>query len=160
MADTTDVLLNLIDKQWSQAKQSEDQRSTLTNYVILVAGGLESFIVQRSFSKETLVLAVILVLLGILGAIASAKYYERFRLSMHRVGAMMDKLEELHKDARIWELQTQADKEHIERFPKLNKIRLHYIWLMLHIGIAVLGVINVLIGEHYVFFTDGFEVFF
>ncbi len=143
MSDATTVLLNMIDKQWSQAQQSENQRATMTNIIILVAGTLQGFIVQRGFDKLSLVLAGVLILLGIFGALSSAKYYERFRLGMLRVGKMIDRLEELHKDARIWELEKKADVEHKKRFPRLTKLRLNRLWLTLHISISILGVLNI-----------------
>jgi hypothetical protein len=77
-SDYTDVLLNEIDRQWSQAKQSEDQRAALSNFIVVIAVAGQGFIVDRDFPRRALVVAVALAVLGLFGAIASAKYYERF----------------------------------------------------------------------------------
>jgi hypothetical protein len=145
MADITDVLLHTIDKQWSQAKQSEDQRATMTNYIIVLAIGLEGFIVQRQFDRGSPPLAVVIIFLGIYGAIASAKYYERFRLSVDRVRVIRGELDKLHSGAMLQSLEEKADELHEKHHPRLVKLRLHTLWLMLHLLICIGGIIDLIV---------------
>lgn len=142
MADTTDVILSMLDKQWSQAQQSENQRAAMTNYVLIIFGGLQSFIVQRGFDEASLVLAIVMLLVGLWGTLASAKYYERFRLSTCRIGRWMERLEELDPKTALADVEERADALHKGRYPRLHKIRLHSIWNWLHIAMMIAGVLN------------------
>jgi hypothetical protein len=142
MTDTKDIILAMLEKQWSQAQQSENQRAAMTNYVLLIYGGLQSFIVQRGFDHASAVLAGVMVLVGAWGALASAKYYERFRLSTCRIGRWMEKLEQLDQASDLDAIEKRADGIHKTRYPRLHKIRLHSIWNWLHIGVIIAGLLN------------------
>lgn len=142
MADTKDVILAMLDKQWSQAQQTESQRATMTNVVLLVFGGLQSLIVQRSFDDASLILSVTMVLVGTWGTLASVKYYERFRLSTSRVGRWMEKLEELDDSTQLAAIESRADAIHEDRYPRLHRIRLNWMWTWLHVAVIVGGVVN------------------
>jgi hypothetical protein len=139
ISDLTTAILNEIDRQWSQAKQSEDQRLAISNFIVVIAVAAQGFIVEKDFPRRALVLAVSLVVLGLFGAIASAKYYERFRMSMTRVGRLRERLDELHPDLKLDETEQRADRKHAERYPRISRLRLHLIWRFLMLGIAVVG---------------------
>ena len=143
MADTTDIILNELGRQWSQAKQSEDQRATLSNFIIIISVAAQGFIVQNDFPSRAMVVAVFLTLLGIFGAIASAKYYERFRLSMCRVGRLREKLDTLHPDLKLDELEALSDAKHLKRHPRLHRIRLNLLWRLMMFGIVALGLFDI-----------------
>lgn len=139
MADTSDVLLKMIEEGWSLAKQSEDQRATMTNYIIVISAAIFGFIMNKGIAKEVWPLSVLLVMLGIYGAIISAKLYERFKLHEHIVIKIIQRLDELHPDAQLQQLVRAAEKEHNTKF-RLVRLRLNWLWLVLHITIALLGV--------------------
>ncbi|MBU1320197.1 MAG: hypothetical protein KKG33_12425 [candidate division Zixibacteria bacterium] len=145
MADVKDILLDQLDKQWARARQSENQRAQMTNFLIVIYGVLQGFIVQRKFDEPTIILACVMILLGIFGVLASFKYYERFRLSTCRVGRIMERLKELEPLANLEELEAVADKKHQARYPRLVRLRLHKLWHALHFGIIILGIVNLLI---------------
>ncbi len=52
MADTSDIMFKMIEEQRFQARQSEDQRATLTNYVVVIAAAILGFPVNRGLVKE------------------------------------------------------------------------------------------------------------
>jgi hypothetical protein len=141
----TDVLLKFADFQWAQARQSEDQRATLTNFLIVIFIGLQGFIVNQAFAPNTLILAAVIIFVGIFGLLASAKYYERFAYSLTRVGEIMKHLDKIYQSTQLRELHKQADVEHNTKYPRLHKFRLHYIWNILTVSIALFGVIDLLI---------------
>lgn len=142
MDKTVDVLLQILDKQWLQAKQSEDQRATMTNLIIIVAIGLEGLVVQRGFDRNSLALAVVIVLLGFYGVIVSAKYYERFKLSTHRIKKIVEMLDEIAENSQACALDEAAEEEHRKQYPVLTQVRLHHLWLLLHLCIALFGIIT------------------
>lgn len=139
MADDCDVLIHMIQEQWTQARQSESQRAIMTNFIIIISSAILGFLVKTGAGKEAIPLTVFLTLLGILGAIVSEKLYERFYLHVQRVGRMMERLDELLPNAKICHLEEIADEKHRERFPVMVRIRLHYLWTGIHVAIAIIG---------------------
>lgn len=145
MADVTDVVIKMLDHQWAQAKQSEDQRSAMTNYVLFIAAALQGYIVQRNFDHFSLAVAIFLTLIGFYGAIFSYKYYERFRLAVSRVGRWMEKLEGMHTGSNLDAIERWADEKHKKRYPTLHRIRLHLLWLLFHSTIILVGIANIVL---------------
>lgn len=141
MADATDILLQLSADEWAQARQSEDQRATITNILLLIASALVGFISQRGLVIETLPVTILLILLGIYGAIVSEKLYETFWFHVTRASYYRRRLDELKSTAQILKLNELADTKHTQEFPRMKKIRLHRLWLILHTSIAIAGLI-------------------
>ena len=145
MADDTDVLLKLCEEQWTQARQSEDQRATITNIVFVVASAIIGLIAQTGLVLQVLPLTILLLVIGIYGAITSEKLYERHQFHMRRAAFWRKRLNELHPNAEIEKYKDQSDARHRTKFPRLNRMRLHYLWLTLHLGIALAGIILTII---------------
>ena len=101
MTENADILLQMIQEQWSQARQSESQRATMTNYIIAISSAILGFIVDKGLVRNIWPLTILLIVLGIYGALFSAKLYERFRHHIHRVDKMMRRLDALYPDAQI-----------------------------------------------------------
>jgi len=150
MADTTDVLLHLIDENWTQARQSEDQRATMSNLIVIIAAALSGVVTQTGYTINSLPLAVLLIVLGVFGVVATAKFYERSQFHVRRARKLRHRLNELCTDAQIQILYSAADKDHeakfkypiiLRRIPVVREIHLYQVWLSLHVFIALLGVI-------------------
>lgn len=139
MADDTDVLLKLCEEQWTQGRHSESQRATVTNIVFTISAVIIGFLVQKGFSLTSLPLAILLILLGIYGAVTSAKLYERWQFHMRRARYWRRRIDELHPDAQIEQLKAEADAEHKLKYSNLERIQLYQLWLALHILIALIG---------------------
>ena len=71
MADETDVLLQLCNNEWEQSRHTEDQRATITNIILLIASVILGVVVQRGAQPEVLPLSILLIVLGIYGAVAT-----------------------------------------------------------------------------------------
>lgn len=140
MTDDTSVLLKLIEFQWGFLRQTEDQRAQITNMLLLIASALIGFIAQKGLGLEVLPVTLLLLALGIYGAVISEKLYERFNFFRERIEAAERKLNSLHPDAEIPKLWREGNEINAKTFPRLNKVRLHRLWLLLHMGIAVAGI--------------------
>ena len=146
MADTNDVLIHIREEDLDLAKQAEDQRATMTNLVVIIASIIQGVLTQIGFVKNALPLAILLILLGIFGLIASAKQFEREKFHRERVSKIRHRLDELNPDAQIQASLEIAGKEHRAKHRFLSrKIHLNKIWLTLHTLIIVLGVIYLFI---------------
>jgi hypothetical protein len=146
MSETTDILTSIMEQQFSQAKQSEDQRANMTNIIVLIAAAIQGGLTQTGFTKNSLPLTITLIIIGIFGVIASAKLYERFRYHYDVVRQIRQRLEELYPDTTIKACLDAAWQGHVKKYPITStKIRLYVVWSTLHILIATLGVAYTLI---------------
>jgi hypothetical protein len=141
MTDVNDVLLRLYEEQRRQARQSEDQRATISNIVLVVASAILGFASQNGLGLTTLPLAALLIVIGLYGVVASEKLYERFTFHANRSRYLRKQIDKLNPKAGCLKLFSEADKAHGKEYPGLLKIRLHYIWLSLHIAIALAGIV-------------------
>jgi hypothetical protein len=141
MADDTDVLLKMYDEQWTQARHIEDQRATITNIVVVIASAILGFIVQQGLSIEILPVTILLVVLGVYGAISSEKLYERFQFCVNRATVLRKRVDELHPNIKLVQLNKDFEAQHKKDYPRLSKVRLHYLWFFLHLAIALGGLI-------------------
>jgi hypothetical protein len=122
-----------------QLRQSESQRATLTNYVLVITAALTGLVAQYEFGPRALPLAILIIVVGGYGAVASAKYHERANYHLHQARALTKALSDagaLLDNAAVLE---QARADHNERFPLLYRIRLHTLWTTLNAAIALFG---------------------
>lgn len=146
MAETAEILIFMIEESWREARQTEDQRTSITNIIIIIASIIQAALTQTGFRRNALPLSILLIILGIYGALASVKLYERFVYNVDRVGEYVKKLDELYPEADIRKILRKTHSEHHTKHPILaTKIRLNRIWLGLHILIALLGVTYTLV---------------
>jgi hypothetical protein len=141
MTDVNDVLLRLYEEQRRQARHSEDQRATISNIVLIVASAILGFVSQNGLVPTTLPLTVLLIAIGLYGAVASEKLYERFRFHANRSSYLRKQIDKLNPKASCLKIFNEADDTHRKEYPVLLKIRVHMIWLWLHIAIAVAGIV-------------------
>jgi hypothetical protein len=73
MADTTDILMSMIEENWNQVRHSEDQRATITNLIIIVVSVIHGVLTQTGFTRKALPLTLLLIILGLYGIVVTAK---------------------------------------------------------------------------------------
>ena len=127
-----------------QFRQSEMQRSTLTNFLLVVTAGLSALIVQQRFSMRVIPLAIFILLLGAYGALAVAKYYERAEYHLSQARALTATLVSLGTLGPESQLDEQR-AVHYRKFPRLHRLRLHHLWVCLHLGVATYGLVLLVI---------------
>lgn len=137
-AGSTDTILAYWKEHREQLRQSETQRSTLTNFLLVVAAALTALVVQQKFDVVAIPLTVLIVLLGIYGSLTVAKYHERSRYHLQQARALTATLRE-RGDLGPEEPLDAARSLHMQQFPRLATVRLHLLWVALHIGIAAFG---------------------
>jgi hypothetical protein len=106
-----------------------------------VASIVIGLVVQSDMAREYLPLAILLIVLGIYGAITSEKLYERHQFHFERARVFRHKMLDLHPVTSLSEQRQEAGIKHTSKFPRLSKIHLHHLWLILHIGISLVGII-------------------
>lgn len=141
MNDDCNVLLKLCGEEWSLIRHYEEQRATVTNFVIVIASIAVGFIIQQKMSTDALPIAILLIVLGVYGAIAVTKLFERTQLAATLVGRYTDRLDELCPNSGIKLLRSNALAKHKSKFPIMSTLHMNHLWLALHIIIAVSGLV-------------------
>lgn len=121
-----------------QLRQCETQRSTLTNLLIVITAALSALIVRQRFSLYVLPLCIFITVAGLYGAVAVSKYHERASYHLSQARALTKDLAErgvLGTDERL----VQARADHSSAFPRMHRIRLHRLWVVLHLAIGLYG---------------------
>jgi len=145
MADDTAVLLKVYEEQWAQARQHENQRVAITNILLIIAPAIVGFISQQGLRPQMLPLTILLSVVGIFGIVACAKLSEAADFHLERARFLHKRLDELHPDAHLAKLREEADSKHKAAFPRMERLRVYQLWLVLHIAIALVGVALTLI---------------
>ena len=139
MADQSNTVLAYWGEHRQQMRQSESQRAVLTNYVVVIASALAGFAVQQKLSRDTLVLAVLIILVGIYGTVTVAKYHERAEYHVTQARALTRTLVDLGALPPDETLLEEYRQHHYQKYPRLHRLRLHALWTGMHGAIAVLG---------------------
>jgi hypothetical protein len=139
MADPTDILLEYWKDQRTQARNAESQRATLTNIILLIVVATLGFIGQQGLHETMLPLTISLMVLGIFGATASAKYYERYNLHIAQAVQFSKLLGEPpllpdYEDTLNLVRSDQADHNKM-----MSRVRLNKMWILLHLLVALAG---------------------
>ncbi|MFD5123632.1 hypothetical protein [Streptomyces sp. NPDC058385] len=121
-----------------QLRQCETQRSTLTNLLLVITAALSALIVQQKFTLNVMPLCLFVAMTGAYGAVAVSKYYERASYHLAQARALTRDLVELGALGSDEGL-VRAREAHYRRFPRLHRIRLHRLWVALHLAIAGYG---------------------
>jgi hypothetical protein len=138
MSDPSDAVLAYWVEQRLQLRQSEDQRSSMTNYLLVITAGLSGLIAQQKYSTTTIPLAALVVIIGVYGAVTSAKYHERANYHLSQARALTKDLEAMGALPPTTTIQTYRD-DHYAQYPRLSRVRLHALWTGLHVAVAVYG---------------------
>ncbi|MBG0819591.1 hypothetical protein HS048_02305 [Planomonospora sp. ID91781] len=139
MAEISDEAIRAYWKEHrEQLRQCETQRSTLSNLLIIITAALSALIVQQRFSLYVLPLCAFISMIGLYGAVAVSKYYERASYHLSQARALTKDLAErgvLGTDERL----VKARTDHYSAFPRIHRIRLHRLWMVLHFAIGLYG---------------------
>jgi hypothetical protein len=145
MKDEIAILWGLYQEHITYARHQESQRSTVGMLIITVSSALIGI---ATYDDKILIsdlpIAMLIVVLGLFGAIFSAKHYERFTFHNERTEEYRRKLEEILPSIGVTNLNEIADKRSLERFPRITALRLYKFWLTLHLFVAALGAFLIL----------------
>jgi hypothetical protein len=91
---TKDVLWGMYQEHVIQGRHHEVQRATVTNLIILLAAGITTFVtVDKAIVDADLPATILLMALGLFGAVFSAQHYERYSKHMDRAKQYRDALD-------------------------------------------------------------------
>lgn len=146
MKEENEILLEVMRQEFEMARNMENQRATITNFFITIAGASQALIVQRGFDNKSTFVGIGLIVLGFYGAVITAKLHERSEYYSARVGKIRERLDYLNPKADIKEaLQSvRTDRKTDSKSNSLiYRTRLNIFWRAIHIGIASVGTLDV-----------------
>ena len=136
-----DVLLRYCEEQWNHIRHLENQRATFTNLVLVIAVGVIGFITQQGISIAILPLTIALIILGLYGAFASYKFYERYKLHKTLEDSWVGEVDRLLPKAKLKKLAAEASEKHKQRFRVTSRVHVHTVWITFNILIALAGIL-------------------
>lgn len=140
MSESSDAVLAYWNEHRQQLRQSENQRSAMTNFLLVITAGLSGLVVQQKLAATTVPAVFLIVLIGLYGAITSAKFHERATYHLTQARALTKVLVDMNvlpDDQRLEE----SRESHYRIYPRLHRIRLHWLWTGLHLTVAAYGVV-------------------
>jgi hypothetical protein len=149
MSDNTaiEVLLKAFEESHTLARQAEDQRATMSNFLITIAAVLFAFITQQGFTRAVIPLSLFIVFLGLFGLFMSAKYTQHYHRHYARIRLLRKRISELCPEAQIQEIEKESSDENLRRHPLLKqRMPIVYVWLTLHATICLIGVLSTILA--------------
>jgi hypothetical protein len=146
MAVSDELTLAYWKEHREQLRQSESQRAVLTNYILVIVAAVSGFIVQQRFAPRTLPLSVMVIVIGLYGALASAKYHERAEYHLSQARALTRSLVDSGVLTDHQALLDDYRQKHYQRYPRLHRVRLYRLWTGLHLGVSCYGVMLLIIA--------------
>jgi TctA family transporter len=96
MTDELEVLLQFHQCQLELIVHQEGQRTSATNLIMIVTAGVTGLATfDGALNVADLPLTLLLIILGIFGAVFSLKHYERFRWHLQHAIALQVQIEKL-----------------------------------------------------------------
>ena len=140
MADDTDVLIKHCDEAEQEMRHIENQRATITNMSILISSVIIGYIAQQKLDIALIPVSTLMIFLGIYGMIFTSKLYERHQFAQNRIDHWTKQIDKLQPKSNLLKLRDIADKEHAAQFPRMSKVRLNCLWMILHTFIMLVGI--------------------
>jgi hypothetical protein len=138
-SEDTAVVLQLWREQRAQARQCENHRAIMSAIVVLICtAATTGGIVDRTAALRTLFSGTVVVF-GAFGAMICHKYYERHQMHMTEAQALRRQLSLLRPALDIERSWRDARHEHSVRHPLVYRLRLHQLWVAVHLSIAIFG---------------------
>lgn len=153
--EENEILWKLYEDHVIHGRHHETLRATTTTVLLAIAAGVLGLLgVERVWPPDlrVLPLALFLVILGLFGALFTAKYHERFTFHMNRAREYRNALDASLPAVGINKFRPIADARTKSEYPRLFHLRLWLFWVGLYVLVAALGlVLSVLIlWFHYV----------
>lgn len=140
----TDSLGYLLNANVAQAHHHENQRVQMANFFITISVGIVGYAFQQKLSLSIAPLTIFLFIIGLVGALFSLKFSQRFHLYYTRYKAIEN---HIINDIDGLELAiNKNEKKNIEKFglfdnAGIERFEIYQIWFFLFSVLSVIGLI-------------------
>lgn len=129
-------------EQRTSARSFDDQRTSIANFVLTIAGILIGFSATLAFSWSSIIVYVFVALLGAYGVATTRKLYECSSFCMRRAADALGRLKGTYPYT-LAEIKESALSEQRKQFRIISRVRLHLVWIILHVLILCFGVAGI-----------------
>lgn len=136
----TDACWKLYAEHCTHARHHETQRSIVAGTFLTIATaiiGLVTF--DKVLGLADLPLTLLLVAVGLFGAVFSAKQYERASLHELRARFFREAIDATFAGSPLKTIKRNSDERHAVKFSRLEKLRLNKFWIGLYLLIVIIG---------------------
>lgn len=145
MKDKNDILWGMYQEHYLNARHHETLRANVTNFIIIVSGAIGTLIAAEGLNRTDLPLTVLLIFLGLFGAIFSTAHSERYLAHKTRATAFRDQLDTLlfsDSDNTLKKIKTDIEAQRHEDYPLLRfVVNAHWLWLLFPLIVALIGIL-------------------
>ena len=142
MKDSVELYWRNLKDNVDHARHHEAMRTSTTNIVVSIGGAAFAIIgYDKTICGTDLPLLLFVAVLGIYGALFSAKQTERAGLHYIRAQEYRRAIDRDEPDIDFLSLRKSADQTHKSRYPRLTQFELQSLWIGIHIGITVLALV-------------------
>jgi hypothetical protein len=141
-----EILWGLYQELRIHARHSETLRSTMNNYMLIIASALITVIISdNKINILDLPLSLLVCFLGLLSGLFSLSYTERYQRNRERAEEFLKQLDNIffkeQSLASIAQLKARADKTHNSNkiYFFANKFNTHVFWSILPLVVFVIG---------------------
>jgi hypothetical protein len=146
MDDINELLWRMYAENMNHVRHVESQRSTITTVFLTLSGAVLTVMAVQWKDNRTphWGLSVILILIGIIGAVFATKLYELYKEHTERARTYRKALAARNPEARIEEIKDEADKKWPQEAPYLLRLPVHVLWLGPHLFVLALGALIII----------------
>ena len=127
MMDKIDILWGMYQENLTYCRHHEEQRAAITRIIIMVAAASTSIATfDQKISITDLPLALFIFILGLFGAMFSAKQYERWAHHYERSRKIRIELQKMIENLDIIAINQKADSINNKNFPRRSRWRLKF----------------------------------
>jgi hypothetical protein len=143
----TDILLKELSESYASTRHIEQQRATMSNFLMIIAAALFAYIADQKFSLETIPISVFVAVLGLFGVFMSIKYGQRFHRHYAKVAFLRERLAEISPESRVLEIEKLARDRNKARYPFFGqRISVVHLWIMIHSVIFFIGIGSIILA--------------
>src|SRR5262249_54402197 len=104
-------------------------------------GGYRRLCGTAALQAADAAMSVVVVVIGLYGALSAAKYHERANYHLSQAHALTRALVQSGELPGNQAVLDESRRDHYQQYPRLARIRLHWLWTGLHLGVAAYGVV-------------------
>jgi Ca2+/Na+ antiporter len=121
-------------------RHHESQRSTASTLIVTAAGAaIAASLYDRSLTSTDIAPLLIVMALGVFGILFSGKQYERTRMHVERIDALMDAYAATLNDKNVIDIIDFADGHHRANWGTLRFLPVNRLWFAFHIFLIMVG---------------------
>lgn len=138
--EKVNLIFEYYKEQRVSAQRFDNQRTAITNFMILISGALLAFVINKPDSPYEIHAAFFLIAMGFFGSLFIKKLNERAEYNYSRARVCLEQIDEMVDSSVFADIIEKGLSMHSMQYKVFMRFKLHQIWIIPHIFIMFLGV--------------------